>query len=78
MSSVQESVTSEITERTGKAVTTPSFAAEAPVRRCPKCRADYLTRSRTRGRLERLLRLSGVQPFRCLACYNRFFALGRD
>lgn len=52
--------------------------AELSPRRCPKCGVDEVARSRTRGPLERLVRLSGVQPFRCLACYHRFFSLGRS
>jgi hypothetical protein len=43
---------------------------------CPRCHSHDVARSRTRGFLERGARIFGLRPFRCMACYGRFFSLG--
>jgi hypothetical protein len=43
---------------------------------CPHCRSTDVTRSRTRGFLERAARVFGLRPFRCRDCYDRFFSFG--
>lgn len=41
---------------------------------CPRCRGSDVSRSRTRGFIERLARFLGLRAFRCMTCYERFFS----
>ncbi len=42
--------------------------------RCRRCQSFHVSRSRTRSSFERLLRdLFSVVPYRCRACWTRFF-----
>lgn len=43
---------------------------------CPRCHSHDVSRSRTRGFLERAARVFGLRPFRCMDCYDRFFSFG--
>lgn len=46
------------------------------VRACPCCSSSRVSHSRRRGFAERLFSvLTGVRPYRCLACETRFFLL---
>ncbi len=45
--------------------------------KCPKCRNHHVHRSRKQGFLEKyFLRFLGISPYRCEACYQRFFRRG--
>lgn len=45
---------------------------------CPRCSSHSVTRSHRRGSLEHLIAWIELYPYRCVACYNRFFRLGRS
>lgn len=43
-------------------------------RRCPACKSNDVTRSRTRSFIERILKyLLRTVPYRCADCSHRFF-----
>lgn len=41
---------------------------------CPTCHSEQCRRSRRRGPIDRLLGLSGLRPWRCHICNDRFYA----
>ena len=41
---------------------------------CPQCRSDRCRRSKRRGPKDYTIGLTGLRPWRCTNCNNRFFA----
>jgi hypothetical protein len=66
--------------RTETSKTAPSFNSATPSlvgHRCPKCGSHSVHRSHRRGFLEPyLLRFLHLSPYRCDACYQRFYRWG--
>lgn len=55
--------------------TTPPSAAEIEAVPCPRCQKAFAVRAPREGRIERLLSVVYVYPFRCQLCRLRYRAL---